>query len=226
MKLKTICHRKVGNIGRTAALLLCAATPLHASEFTSRDGGPSAGEMLARSGSGSIEGMSFVRPVLSGVLYRSGFHGGDKARTGLSAGQRSELCEKGFSTAFYADFGSKTDYDTTSCASGQMSYQKARSSSPSSVMKAIHGVIENPEKGPVMVHCMWGVHSSGALSAMALVQFCGWSEDRAKDYWNKARNKAPCSGGCDSWIDGKFAHFKVQSSLNISDAQRAEICPK
>jgi hypothetical protein len=61
---------------------------------------------------------------------------------------------------------------------------------------------------------------------MALVQFCGWSEDRAKAYWNEARNGAPCSGGCDSWIDGKFAKFSVDSSLAISDAQRAAICPK
>jgi hypothetical protein len=73
---------------------------------------------------------------------------------------------------------------------------------------------------------MWGVHSSGALSAMALVQFCGWSEERAKQYWNDARNGAPCSGGCDAWIDGKFAGFKVDPSLQISAAERDAICPK
>jgi hypothetical protein len=90
----------------------------------------------------------------------------------------------------------------------------------------VHDVIEDPGKGPVFVHCMWGVHSSGALSAMALVQFCGWSEDRAKQYWNEARNNAPCGGGCDSWIDAKFKHFKFDPALEITDAQRAAICPK
>jgi hypothetical protein len=73
---------------------------------------------------------------------------------------------------------------------------------------------------------MWGVHSSGAISAMALVQFCGWSEARAKAYWNDARNNADCSDGCDAWIDHHFEHFKVNPALKISAAEQAAICPK
>jgi hypothetical protein len=93
-------------------------------------------------------------------------------------------------------------------------------------MKEIHSVIENPDEGPLLVHCMRGVHSSGAVSAMALVQFCGWSESRAKAYWNEARNNAPCGkAGCGDWIDKKFARFKVDPSLKISEAQRSRICP-
>lgn len=195
-----------------------------ASDFTARNGGPSEKQMLGRGE--SVEGLSFVRPVLSGVLYRAGFKGGDKARTGLSSGQRQALCEAGFSEARYADFGKNTEYGQTSCGSGSLNYASARSSRPAEVLKAVHASIKNPSKGPVLVHCMWGVHSSGALSAMALVQFCGWSEERAKAYWEKARNDAPCSGGCDKWIDEKFKNFKVDASLSISDAERAAICPK
>lgn len=211
-----------------AALIACLATlaPAHAEDFTSRSGGPSESAMLARNTSGAPEGLAFFRPVLSGVLYRAGFSGGDKGRTGLSTAQRGALCGDGFSKAFYADFGKNTDYGTTSCGSESLDYESARSSRPSAVMKAIHDVIKNPGEGPVLVHCMWGVHSSGALSAMALVQFCGWSEERAKDYWDDARNGAPCSGGCDKWIDAKFDSFLVDASLTISDAERAAICPK
>jgi hypothetical protein len=212
--------------GLLACLIGVLGTQVAATDFKARSGGPSSKAMTTRNMSGAAEGMAFFRPVLSGVLYRGGFKGGDKARTGLSSSQRTALCNDGFSTAFYADFGKHTKYGETSCAPGTLDYQAARSSRPSAVMKAIYDVIENPDKGPVLVHCMWGVHSSGALSAMALVQFCGWSEAKAKDYWNDARNKAPCSGGCDKWIDGKFANFKVDASLNISDAQRAAICPK
>ena len=93
-------------------------------------------------------------------------------------------------------------------------------------MRQIHAFIEKPGAGPVMVHCMWGVHSSGAVSAMALVQFCGWSEERAKSYWDDARNGADCSGGCEDWIDKHFARFSVDPSLNISSAQQAANCPK
>ena len=78
-----------------------------------------------------------------------------------------------------------------------------------------------------MVHCMWGVHSSGAIAAMALVQFCDWSPSRAKAYWNQARNHAPCGhAGCDAWIDAKFSHFKPDPALAISAGQQQAICPK
>ncbi|WP_143746227.1 protein-tyrosine phosphatase family protein [Marivita geojedonensis] len=194
-------------------------------DVNARDGGPSRSEMLARSNTGAPDGSAFFRPVLDGVLYRGGFSGGDKGRTGLSSSQREALCSEGFSRGFYADFGKNTDYGVTSCGDGNFDYQAARSSRPANVMKAIHDVIKNGD-GPVYVHCMWGVHSSGALSAMALVQFCGWSEERAKEYWNDARNGAPCSGGCDKWIDAKFDRFSVDQSLSISDAERAAICPK
>lgn len=213
---------------RMAAVVLgmIFALPLHAEDFTARSGGPSSEAMLARTAPGAPEGLAFFRPVLSGVLYRAGFKGGDKEHDGLSSAQRQTLCADGFSQAFYADFGKNTAYGATGCASGSLDYQSARSSHPSDVMKAIHAVIKDPGRGPVLVHCMWGVHSSGALSAMALVQFCGWSEDRAKAYWDKARNEAPCSGGCDTWIDGKFEHFRYDPALEISQAEKAAICPK
>lgn len=209
-----------------ATLLALCTTSADAQSLTSRDGGPTRSEMTARTNPGAPDGIAFFRPVLDGVLYRGGFSGGDRNRTGLSSIQRTAFCSDGFSKGFYADFGKNTEYGSMSCGSGSFDYQSARSSRPSNVMKAVHDVIRSPGTGPVYVHCMWGVHASGALSAMALVQFCGWSESRAKDYWNEARNGAPCSGGCDAWIDAKFDHFKYDPSLDISDAERAAICPE
>lgn len=212
---------------RVAAAMVIAGlgVPAAAEDFAARSGGVSQSEMLARSGPSPADGLAFVRPVLNGVMYRAGFKGGDKSRTGLSSSQRAQLCEAGFSGAFYADFGKNTEYGQTSCGSGSFDYQAARSSRPSAVMKAVHERIMGGG-GPVLVHCMWGVHASGALSAMALVQFCDWSEERAKTYWDEARNGAPCSGGCDAWIDGKFKNFKVDPALKLSAAQQAALCPK
>ena len=207
-----------------AASLLVPAMAL-ADGFTSRSGGPSQSQMMSRTTPGQPDGLAFFRPVLSGVLYRGGFKGGDRARTGLSSEQKQALCNDGFSGAFYADFGKNTDYGTISCSASSFAYQSARSSRPAPVMQEIHARITDGG-GPILVHCMWGVHASGALSAMALVQFCDWSEDRAKAYWNEARNGAPCSGGCDKWIDAKFANFSVDPALKISASQKAAICPK
>jgi hypothetical protein len=212
--------------GLVAAVIIAGwAASATAEDFAARSGGASEKAMLSRSNASPADGLAFVRPVLTGVLYRAGFKGGDKSRTGLSSSQRTQLCKAGFSGAFYADFGKNTDYGKTSCGTGTFDYESARSSRPSAVMKAVHDRITG-NRGPVLVHCMWGVHASGALSAMALVQFCGWSEERAKAYWDDARNDAPCSGGCDAWIDAKFKNFKVDPALKISAAQQAAICPK
>jgi hypothetical protein len=202
-----------------------AAVAVDGDTYRDRDGGPSQAEMLA-GGSGGLPGMAFVRPVLQGVLYRAGFRHGDKDRSGLSAEQRETLCEQGFSGARYIDFGTRTSYGTSACTSNSLEYKKGSSSNTRELMQDIHAVIKDPKKGPILVHCMWGVHSSGAVSAMALVQFCGWSEEQAKSYWNAARNNAPCSGGCDKWIAAKFKSFHVDSALTISAEEQHSICPQ
>ena len=227
-KIPSPIYRK--SAGHTAAsvfaLLLLADGAGADTNFTSRDGGPDETQMLQRHNAG-MPGLAFVRPVLGGVLYRAGFKGGDKAHTGLSETQRTALCEAGFSGARYIDFGSKTQFGTTSCGSNELEYKKGSSGGTHNLMQDIHSVIENPDEGPILVHCMWGVHSSGAVSAMALVQFCDWPEDKAKAYWNRARNNAPCGkGGCDQWIDGKFARFKVDPKLKITPEQQEQICPR
>jgi hypothetical protein len=206
------------------AMLLCASLA-QAEDFTARDGGPSQSELVGR-GKSPAEGLAFFRPVLSGVLYRAGFRGGDKGRTGLSDAQRKALCQAGFSSARYIDFGKNTAYGTTSCDTGKMSYAPGKSTRPADLMQELYDIIKTPGRGPMVVHCMWGVHSSGAISAMALVQFCGWSEDRAKAYWDEARNEADCSDGCDAWIDHHFDTFEFNPNLTLTAAEKAEICPQ
>ena len=120
----------------------------------------------------------------------------------------------------YSDEFSVTDGNS-------LDYKKGRSSHPQAIMEEIHAVIEQAGQGPVLVHCMWGVHSSGAIAAMALVQFCDWPESKAKAYWHKARNHAPCGhAGCDAWIDEKFGHFKPNPALAISAEQQSALCPR
>ena len=149
-----------------------------AEDFTTRSGGPSEKQMLARSGASPAEGLAFVRPVLTGVLYRAGFKGGDKSRTGLSSSQRTQLCEAGFSRAYYADFGKNTDYGTTSCGSGALDYQSARSSRPSAVMKSVHDRITGRRRaGAGALHvgrtCLWRALGDGAGAILRLVRGAG-----------------------------------------------------
>ena len=149
-------HRHPARLPTLALLGLLAcvtgtATAATGTGFTSRDGGPDQHAMLARGGAG-INGMAFVRPVLSGVLYRGGFKGGDKHHSGLSRTQRGQLCEAGFSSAWYIDFGSKTDFGETQCGGNTLDYRKGNSNHSHAIMEDIHRVIEDPSSGPVMVH--------------------------------------------------------------------------
>lgn len=222
MKIQTT-HLNVATL--VLSLLIGFNSSALAQDFKARDQGPSQEQILGR-GNGVIDGMAFFRPVLSGVLYRAGFSGGDKGHTGLSAAQRQGLCKSGFSNAFYVDFGNNTEFNSIDCGDNTLDYHKANSNSTHETMKVIHDIIKNPGKGPALVHCMWGVHSSGSVAAMALVQFCGWSETQAKSYWDKARNNANCGGSCGNWIDSKFKQFKLDPELMISADEQQRICPK
>lgn len=208
-----------------AAVNLAPRTVMADSAFTARNGAPSADAMLD-SGNAGIDGLAFMRPVLSGVLYRAGFKGGDRRHVGLSAAQRDALCRAGFSSAWYIDFGSRTRFGTSSCAGNELAYHKATSVKTRPVMQALHRVIDDPEQGPVLVHCMWGVHSSGIVAAMALMQFCDWSKAQARAYWHRTRNHAGCSGGCNAWFDKKLRSFRVDPGLRIDGERQRAICPR
>jgi hypothetical protein len=210
----------------TGFVSLLATQNALAIDYTVRSGGPASDEMLEKGQNGGVDGLAFFRAVLTGVLYRGGFTQGDQQRSGLSSSQRESLCRASFSGAFYVDFGSHTEYGQTKCESRTLDYRWAGSTRTKNVMEAIYEVIKNPDFGPLYVHCMWGVHWSGAVAAMALIQFCGWSQEKAKAYWDATRNDAPCSGGCSKWIDSKFARFRVDAQLNISREEKKAICPR
>lgn len=193
--------------------------------YTKRDGSLTESALLPRSQDRTLSPeVDFLRPVLQGVLYRGGFSQGDSDHSGLGPATKS-FCDKGFSQARYIDFSkASTRFGQTTCSAGSFDYEAGSSARPDEIMQSIHRIIKNNE-GPMFVHCMWGVHSSGAIAAMALVQFCGWSEAKAKSYWDKARNNATCAGGCDKWIDDKFAKFHVDPALTISEEEQTAICP-
>jgi hypothetical protein len=57
------------------ALFVASMPALADPHFRSRSGGPSESAMISRQGKSPTAELAFVRPVLTGVLYRAGFKG-------------------------------------------------------------------------------------------------------------------------------------------------------
>ena len=202
------------------------AASMEGTDYTARIGAPDSAQMYDNGQKDSaLPGISFLRPVLSGVLYRSGIHNSHK---GLTLDQLEDLCEAGFVNAVIVDFkDGSSKRGTHSCSNGKtIEYTRVTSRKHASdAMEMIYETIVN-NNGPVLAHCRNGVHASNTIAAKALVRFCGWSIADAKEYWERTRNKAPCSGGCKKWINSKFSGFvEGEANMPLSDEQKNAICP-
>lgn len=115
--------------------------------------------------------------VLGGVLVRAGVSG----QAQLSNEQLSDLCEKGFSQAFFLYSGATPR--SVSCSRGKIAYRSVSWLNPAPVLQAINAGLQGG--GRVFVHCNNGAHASGFIAAIALRQFCRYSGDEAMAYWSR-----------------------------------------
>lgn len=215
-------------LGLMVFLLIFSVTTsaqMSSHDYTARNGAPLNSLFWGNKQSDSrLPGITFLRPVMSGVLYRSGI---GNVKTGLSQTQLKLLCEAGFSKAVIVDFkDGEKNRGTISCGNQSLEYSRVTSrKGADAAMQLIYNAIVADE-GPVMAHCRNGVHASNAISAKALVRFCGWSISDAKAYWEATRNNSPCSNGCGNWINDKFAGFKEgDGGMPLTAAQKASFCP-
>lgn len=161
------------------------------------------------------------REVMPGVLYRGGATLG-KDRTALSTAQLKSLCEAGVGSAYYL-YSKSIPTSKFSCSSGkQVDYDSMDwSKAPSTVNKQIYKSIHDGAD-PVFVHCWYGIHATGFVSATALIQFCGYSNNEAVAYWKVGI--AP-SLQYQKVID-KILAFERDPSLTLTPAEQDRVCPK
>lgn len=163
-------------------------------------------------GPAEASGIINLREVIPGVLYRSGATAGNKYGP-LKQESLTKLCKQDFDVAFY-DYqrGQDTNY---SCGTNQISL-KIRPSLVSSKnvfeqLSAVYTAITK-DTGPVLTGCDQGVHASGFVSALSLIQFCGWTNKQALDYWTliaKGQDNHPK-------IKKAIMDFRPYDSLNVS----------
>ncbi len=185
-----------------------------------------------------LYGVRNFRVVLNGIYYRGGanntYHRSDKRSNTnpLPDDGLKNLCEEGFQEAVYLY---TTNYNTaaklTSCtmANGQpnqLTYLQISAFdqvNEETHLRKIHDHIKGNVLGPIYEHCWNGWHASGYVAAIALKQFCGYSNEEADTYW--VRNTDGNDKGMDS-IRGKLKAFKALNQFSITAEEKSLICPR
>lgn len=197
-----------------------------------------AGDYLNAKVSRVVPGVRNLKTVLPGTLYRAGGAGG---QTEISARGRKALCEAGFERAYYLYPQGFTGRKVVDCAGPKgtpntFEYVQANFVSipdKLEILKDVKKHLEDAHAGPVLVHCWNGFHASGEIAAVALMQFCGFTPERAEAYWMKNQVGAKMISRIGNFNrDKKLAISKglissdIDQELAISSELRDVVCPK
>lgn len=188
-------------------------------------------------GEGALEfkGVRNLRPVLNGVLYRSGAnnnYGPVISRSNdnpLSFQTLLNLYESGFRRAYYL-YSSNFDKAgwpamTSVLNEVNMDYVSLvpkNDSLAKIILTDIFHSITGDSSGAILVHCWNGWHMSGLVSAYALIQFCDFKPDQAWEYW-KACTDNNYAGF--PKIKARIFAFLPDEKIKITNEKKQEICP-
>jgi hypothetical protein len=174
----------------------------------------------------AVTGLRRYTEVVGGV-FRAGGPGGQVA---LPASTLQELCEKGFTQALYLypSAGCKTCGTYTCTANGrpnQLVYRGMSFNKSSTMLQALMPSVLG-QTGSTLFHCWNGVHATGQVASLARIQFCGWSNQDAADYFLKALGKS--FGGLLDYeraAHAKIMNYKPDPSLAIPASAQSRVCP-
>lgn len=137
-----------------------------------------------------MAGLARVHTVLAGALYR----GGSGGLRPLTRSQLRTLCREGFSRAVYL-YAQDPVQDSVRCTDywdhpNTLTYTTIDYRNTEEVLAAIAEVLNDPDSGPIYVHCWGGAHAAGQVTAIALRQWCRWSAEQAVRYWTSTTHAA------------------------------------
>jgi hypothetical protein len=168
----------------------------------------------------TFHGIRDYREVMPGVLSRGGANNG---RAPLRQEQLNALCEAGFGTAVYLYRTGFTGPSTIHCSKGSLKYiyEGWEGAGRAAADQQLYDTIKNRGK-PIFVHCWNGIHATGAVSATALMQFCGVSPEKAVQYWKVGvapKVQYPS-------VIHSIASFQPNPKLQLTPEEREQYCPK
>ena len=180
-----------------------------------------------------LYGTRNFRVVIPGIVYRGGannyYHKTNKRnnKNPLPNDGLKALANEGFSFAVYLY---ATNYKTapktmlSDDGTNNLIYINntlANKSQERELLEMIYMIMQDPELGPVYLHCWNGWHQSGYASAIVLMQFCAYTNKEAEEYW---RNYA--DGGTKGYdhIIKKIRAFKPFPKFLLNKDEQKKYC--
>lgn len=169
----------------------------------------------------TVSGIRDFREVLRGTLFRGGANNGQAP---MNSTQLRAMCERNMGVSVYLYNKGFSDPGPISCSQGSMIYATkmwSRDAAVTEVLQAVYNSITTGGK-PVFIHCWYGIHATGMVAAMALMQFCDATPSQAVAYWKVGiapQLQYP-------HVIEKIENFQPRSHLRISAADKARICPQ
>ncbi len=180
----------------------------------------------------SLYGTRNMRTILYGIAYRGGannfYHKLNKRenQNPLLSDGLENLCKEGFTDVVY--LYSKNYLSAPRemiVGNNKLEYLQISGNNAQEInriIEMVYEVIIRKRKGPIYFHCWNGWHQSGYVAAVILKQFCGYSDEKALNYW--VRNTDGASRGYEQ-IKKRIIEFKPLAEFEISKELQQDICP-
>ena len=178
-----------------------------------------------------LYGTRNMRTILFGVAYRGGgnnyFHRTNKRenRNPLPNDGLENLNNEGFSKAVYlylTNFSTAPRYVTNGTDTLRYVQNSGLTrNTQKEILQIVYDRINEPNLGPVYLHCWNGWHQCGFIAALVLMQFCGFSNEKALKYWYM---NAEGTKGFDT-VKRMMSEFKPFDDFQIAQETQELICP-
>jgi len=179
-----------------------------------------------------LYGTRNMKPILFGIAYRGGannfYHKTNKRHNHnpLPSDGLNNLCKEGFSLAVYL-YGTNfknsqkifiSEKDTLHYIQNSGMSRKTQSE----IIKMVKDRIDNFNLGPIYLHCWNGWHQSGYIASMLLMQFCDYTNQQARTYWEQNTD-----GAYKKFENVKkmIANFRTFDEYKIKKETQNLICP-
>jgi len=177
----------------------------------------------------SLRDLRNMRVILKNLIYRGGNNNPASVQNPLTQQALSDLNKSGFNRVIYLynkNFEKYYSPETLdSIATNGLKYEckpRLDSININYILDLVDSRARNKSDSLIYLHCWNGWHQSGWIAAIILMQYCGFSNQQAVQYW--AMNTDQNYIGYDH-VKKALMGYKLNSKYSFTPEQRQTYCP-